>query len=232
MKLPPPGGGDFQPCPAGTHPAICIRVIDLGTQQTTYKGETKRAHKVLIAWEMPTARMSDGRPFIVSQRYTYSGHKKAVLRQHLESWRGKRYTDEEIAGVDLVRLLGKPCFLTIVHDESHETVYANVVGISPLPKNMAVGKPENPLVCLDLAAFDPAVFDGLSERLKATIQKSPEYHEAITGKRPIAEDEPPPHDPDDVIEDAPVVHTPLAAPWGPPAGSKRAPADLDDDAPF
>src|SRR6185369_10438591 len=76
MYLPAPTESNFTPVPAGTHLGICYRVIDLGTQSTNFNGETKLAHKVLVSWEIPDEKMDDGRPFTISQSYTWSMHEK------------------------------------------------------------------------------------------------------------------------------------------------------------
>lgn len=89
MHLPQPSDAEFELAPAGTHIAVCYRVIDLGTQETTFKGEVKHQHKILISWEIPDEKMKDGRPFTIGKRYTWSMSEKANLRNDLESWRGK-----------------------------------------------------------------------------------------------------------------------------------------------
>ena len=89
MFLPQPTeGGNFEPAPAGTHVAICYRVIDLGTQESVYNGEKKSARKVLISWELPNEEKADGKPFVISATYTWSMHEKSTLRKTLEAWRG------------------------------------------------------------------------------------------------------------------------------------------------
>jgi hypothetical protein len=77
----PSAGGDFESIPPGTYPAVCYRVIDLGRQETEYQGEKKIQHKVLLSWDIADeeTRMSDGRPFTISSRYTWSMHEKAQL---------------------------------------------------------------------------------------------------------------------------------------------------------
>ncbi|WP_308477620.1 hypothetical protein [Neisseria gonorrhoeae] len=57
---------NFKPCPAGSHHATCIRIIDLGTQLVEYQNEQKRQHKILVQWEIdpegdPEMLMPDGR---------------------------------------------------------------------------------------------------------------------------------------------------------------------------
>src|SRR6478735_3792609 len=95
-RLPSPSG-NFTPPPAGTFPAICYRILDLGTQHGSYKGKPRVAHKILISWEIKDdeAVMEDGRPMSIHQNYTWSMNEKAALRKDLESWRGKRFTEAD-----------------------------------------------------------------------------------------------------------------------------------------
>jgi len=84
MKMPDAKGGDFELAPAGAQLAICIRLIDLGTQQTEFKGERKLQRKIMIGWELPFEKTKKGEPFIHYKRYTLSSHEKSTLRKHLE----------------------------------------------------------------------------------------------------------------------------------------------------
>src|SRR3990167_3937268 len=139
MQLPRNEGGSFVPPPAGTHIAICTRFIDLGTQESEWQGKAKKAHKVILTWELCNEAMEDGRPFTISKRYTWSTHEKATLRHDLEGWRGKAFTDDDIYGAkpfDIRNVLGKPCMLSLVHDAKEGTTYANISSVSGLPRGM------------------------------------------------------------------------------------------------
>src|SRR5689334_6354597 len=129
------GGQDFAPAPAGTHAAVCCDVIDLGMLEVTFGGKTKSQHKVNIVWQIEELR-DDGKPFNVRKRYTLSLHEKASLRKDLESWRGKAFTAEELAGFDLEALIGVGCMLNIIHKEREDggTPWANVTAIMKLVK--------------------------------------------------------------------------------------------------
>ena len=46
------GGGSFTPVPPGMHLARCYRIIDLGTQESTYQGTVKKLPKVMLQFEV------------------------------------------------------------------------------------------------------------------------------------------------------------------------------------
>lgn len=180
MHLPTPTeGGSFTPPPPGTHPAICYRFIDLGTQVQDYQGERKQARKVMISWEItdPDVRMEDGRPFILSSRYTWSMHEKATLRKTLESWRGKPFVDGDFGpgGFNVKNLIGVGCFVSVIHKEKEGKTYGNITGIVKLPKGMNAGELVNETVYLSLDDFDRDTFNKLGEGLQTIIKGSPEY---------------------------------------------------------
>jgi hypothetical protein len=129
-------GTKFAPAPAGTHAAVCCDVRDLGILETTWQGETKRQHKILVSWQIDEVR-DDGKPFLVSRRYTLSLHEKAGLRKDLESWRGRAFTEAELHQFDVETIIGKCCLLNVVHKQSGGDTYANVGGVMALPRGMA-----------------------------------------------------------------------------------------------
>jgi len=177
-------GGDFAPAPAGTHIAVCTKFIDLGTQETEYQGQKKSQRKVQITWELTHEKLEDGRPQVINQRYTFSTNEKATFRKHLEAWRGKPFTDADFEGetaFDTRKLLGVPCSLIVSNSAKNGKVYANVEGIGPMPKGVARPEPFNELVYFSLDNFDPITFGKLSQHVRDTIIKSPEYDAAVNG---------------------------------------------------
>jgi hypothetical protein len=178
MKMPaPPTDGHFEPCPAGNHFAVCSRLIDLGTQETHFQGQPKRQRKIYVEFQIPTERTSEGDPVTVGIRYTFSSSEKATLRKHLESWRGRKFTDDEIAGFDLRAILSKPACLNVVHSERSGNTYSDIASIGSLPKGTTPPTLEGDPVYLSLDPedFEPATFESLSEKLRETIASSPEY---------------------------------------------------------
>lgn len=182
------GGGDFKKVPPGVHVARCIRVIDLGTQDVEYQGDTKQQHKALITWEVlgeddagvPLTAEVNGQqmPLTVSKRYTMSLSTKARLRADLAAWRGRDFTGEELKAFDVSKLLGAYCMLNVQLNEGQNgKVYTNVASITPLPREIAKHKPEgvHELQMFDLDSPDLGLFESFHDKLKETIQASAEW---------------------------------------------------------
>lgn len=192
-----PGGGDFVPAPEGTHVARCVQVIDLGTQTSSYykndDGSPQKSKKVLIGWEIPGELNDKGEPFLVWHRYTQSLHEKANLRIHLQSWRGRKFTDDELKGFLLSNILDKPCLLNIVHNDSGDKTFANVSAVMALPKGQECPDRVHKLIDFDINNFDRDLFEEFSDNLKKTINNSDE-RKGIEYAEP-----PPPEENDDEV---------------------------------
>lgn len=163
------GGGDFQLAPEGTHRSMCYMVVDLGMQPSNFGPK----HKVMIGWELTDEPMDDGRPFTVSARYTASLNEKANLRQHLEAWRGRKFTDEELAGFDVFNVLGVPCLVTVTHNHNQQSgkTYANVTSVTALPKSMQKPERQNELLSYSLDDPNPKMFSALPEWIQKLINE-------------------------------------------------------------
>lgn len=135
--------GKYETAPEGNHVAICYAIYDVGTHPGF---EGKPTRKVRICWELSNELMSDGRPFTVSGLYTMSLNDRAILRGMLVTWRGRQFSDEEIKRFDLANLLDKPAMVSVIHDKDGDKIWANVSGVTPLPKGMPVPARVNPLV--------------------------------------------------------------------------------------
>jgi hypothetical protein len=201
MFLPEPSGKAFTPPPSGNHIAVAYRFIDLGTQLVEWQGTKKHQHKVMISFELPGELMAEGEmaghPYTIHQRYTWSMSERSTLRKHLESWRGRAFTDEDFVGpkrFNIRNIIGKPLMLSIVHATKDGSTYANIMGVAAMPKGVPVPSHVNPLIYFALTRedFDAHVLEGLSEKLQQTIKSSPEYSDLVNGtppKSPDAEDD-------------------------------------------
>lgn len=178
MSLKVQEGGDFKGVDAGTYPARCIKVIDLGTQHGEYLGIPNVRKQVLVTFELPTELMESGEwagsPYSISMFYTASLGEKANLRHDLEAWRGRPFTEEELKGFDLKNVLGKPCMVSVIKTETGKS---KVNSVMALMKGMTVPEAINPLVYFDIDEWDNEIFNGLSNGIKKIIMESDEGKE-------------------------------------------------------
>lgn len=166
--------GSFTPAPAGTHVARCFRIVDIGTQRGEYQGQPTERNQIVIFWELPNELVDsdDGkRPAIASKFYTNSLNEKATLRAHLESWRGRAFTVEELERFDLAKIIGVPCMLSIIPDGEK----TKIAGVSAMPKGMtcppAITEPSS----FWIDEWSDEKFKELSEGMQKLIAKSDEY---------------------------------------------------------
>lgn len=113
--------------------------------------------------------------------YTASLSEKANLRKHLEAWRGKKFTPEELEGFSLTNILGAPCMLSVIHSDQGK---AKISSVSQIPKGMTCPKQMLPSVVFDLSAYlagDPAmvkVYEDLSKGIKGKVGEALEFKQA------------------------------------------------------
>lgn len=127
---------NFTPAPEGLHQAVCCDVWEQWTEESRFTpGQLQ--DKTRVVWLLEEENPETGKPFQASRIYTASLHEKAMLRQHLETWRGRKFTQDELRGFDLEALIGVNCQLQIAHNiGSNGKTYANVQAVVPLAKGM------------------------------------------------------------------------------------------------
>ena len=215
----------FEPAPTGMHVARCVRVIDLGTAMDDFWQKEK--HEIFVMWELPeeiktyTVKGENGQPdkevvepFSVSKFYTLSLGDKAHLRNDLESWRGKPFTEDELNGFEMNRILGSSAMVNVIHTPKKKGSGVTVVvkSVTGLPKSMVCPEAVHDLQYFSLEDYDATVFEALSKGIKARVMRSNEYQSILAAEqgRPA---------PEQTNTDA--------------AASAAAPADDDfDDLPF
>lgn len=180
------GSYERVPIPTGTHAARCVGMVEIGTVTTEWEGKEKQQRKVRLTWELvneqKTYEDKEGKEVtknhIISKTYTALLSDKSKLREHLNSWRGKPFTEEEAKAFDITKVLGHACILTIIDHTSKAGKTSQVIsGIGSTMKGMTVPEAENPIVELNYAEFDPAIFAGLPDFIKDDMRKTPEFEE-------------------------------------------------------
>jgi hypothetical protein len=143
-------GGDFELCPAGTHPGNMIGIVDLGTHWDSFQGQAERkVRRVLLVWELEAEVDGKDQHLVVGRDYNIGINdkdelvygKKSALRLLLEGYRGKQYGEGE--DIDPESLLGKPCLVQVTHEKTKGSGkdVARVKSISQLAKQMPAIKP-------------------------------------------------------------------------------------------
>jgi hypothetical protein len=180
------GGKDFEPVPAGTHFAICTRVIYLGIQPIEYQGELKEQPKVWLQFEVPEFQIEYKKgdqiikgPATIGREFTLNIGAKSNLGPFLENWRGKGFDEKELAGFDISSLLGKVCNLGVIHETKKGKTYANISSAGSLMKiqkdAIAAGtldpKPKSELLVFNADEPDLAVLEKLPRFLQEKFAK-------------------------------------------------------------
>jgi len=200
---------NFELCPAGTHIARLVWLIDIGTRVDEIYGKERR--QIFWMFELPNELMKPDEnnvqhPFSISQFLTRSMSEKANLRKELEGWRGQAFTDAQAEQFDISTVVNVPAFLNVIHRQKQNgDTKAEINSIMRLPKGMECPPAINEVLILDLDQFDQTIYDKLSDGIKGVIQKSNEW-QVISGKV------------------NPMPPNPLA--------SNPNPDDFDDDIPF
>jgi len=180
------GGGGFTPVPTGMHLARCYRVIDLGTQNSTFQGVLTKKPKVMFQFEVwgeddagNSIVTAKGEPMSISKNFTLSLVEKATLRKDLQTWRGREFTQQELNGFELKNVLGVWAMISVIKAMGNDgNEYTNISAIMPVP--LAIKRGGMPQGHNDLKEFsidepDMELFSTFSNGLKEKIQKSPEW---------------------------------------------------------
>ena len=200
--------GSYELAPVGVYSAVCVRLINMGMQETSYGLK----HQVHLAFEIDE-QMEDGRPFLMMQNYTMSLNEKARLRLDLQAWRGRAFSAEELKGFDLKSVLGKPLQVSVVH--SADGQYANIGSMMPLGRGMQSLTASGGLIYINSLPEDNSGFELLSEKMKDRVQKGLSVLKAQSAPAPQSFQAPPQ-----------VTPAPVAAPAPAPI------SDFDDEIPF
>lgn len=181
------------PMDAGTYPAVCVGIVDLGKQYS--KAYKKYNDKLLIIWEIPSQTIvSDGedKPRRLSKDFSASLHEKSDLYQTLVSWRGKEFTEAELTEDEngfmqfsVPGMLGTGCFLQVIVEEKDSGRYNRITSVIALPAGMDAPKTETPLITFDIDAWDDEVFNSLPKWIQKYIKKSTQYQKLHVPTDPV-----------------------------------------------
>ena len=167
------GSNPSELCPEGTFVGRCVRVVFMGTQPTNF-GDKRL---ISLGFELldEDARRSDGEPFVLSRRFTFSTYETAAFRRLLDTWLGKQADGTPF---DLRSLGGTYGQITVVHGANGDRQFANISTVIPLAKGMTKPEGVNDVLVFDAEAPDEAVLALLPAKMQEQIRESVEYKDA------------------------------------------------------
>lgn len=143
----------YPPAPEGRHIAVCSDVRDIGEQDTPWGKK-----RMVEIWFQIEALREDGERHRLRSRYTATLNERGNLRKALESWRGRRFSETELAQFDIETLKGVNAEINVVHNVTDQGKrFANISTILPPLK--------------DAKKLEPIVYE----------QKAPVQQQATTG---------------------------------------------------
>jgi hypothetical protein len=171
--------------PCDRHPAVCIDIVPVGEEEQEYTDKQtgittkKDVPKVFLVFQVfpeDGSRDSEGRPFLIDNKFTASLAPAAILRLKLERWRGRMvngkvedrpFTNEELKGFNLAKLKGIPCWLSLIPNGK----FVNVSDIEPYVDDS--GKPITPAPAPDYSAYQRRTYKKKAKGEKATQSSNP-----------------------------------------------------------
>lgn len=193
---------DFEVLSAGEHTGVCYKIIDAGTREETWKDNPPKKRKsIFVTWEVPLQPLADGRPFSIGKKYTASLNENATLYKDLVTWRGRPFSNDDLQGFDVSKMIGAPAMLHVEHNDEGR---ARIKAIFK-PDDFKITETINPTVIFDLDIYCNEfngnsdaeskkmvdVFDTIPEWQQGLIHESFEYIAAIKNAPPPQPPPPP-----------------------------------------
>lgn len=167
------------PVAPGTYTAICVHAIEIGEQMTTFQGSKSYKNQVMYCFELVGEFIEingEKQPRVLSKTFNIPKNQKSEnsgLRKFVESWQGKKYTNDDWAEFDTNDVVGLECMIGVVLNDTGE--YANIDSVMGLPKGMSAGQPQSSLIRFDIDPWNQDDFERLPEWAQERVKKSTQY---------------------------------------------------------
>jgi hypothetical protein len=134
-------GKEFEKAPAGNHPAVCVGVWDIGTQEVEFEGKKKETPQLIVQHQLVEERTSEGENMCIHGTYYFGASAKSNLGKLLKPWYG--VSDPET--IDPATMLLRPSMLTVVQGVSKKgKAFSNIEALSMPPKGLKIAKSTEP----------------------------------------------------------------------------------------
>ena len=113
----------------------------------------------------------------IGEEFTLSLSEKGNLLPLIQGWLGRSLTANELQSFDVCSLLGRPAFLSVVHNTAKNgSTYANIGSVSPVMEGMELPKMSHESIEIGKEQWSGESFDALPDFLKKKIQESNEFN--------------------------------------------------------
>ena len=185
------------PMEPGTYMGICVGVVDIGEQTSTFGNTSKTSERIMFVIEFPSEKIEvDGeqKPRQLSKDYTRTSDDRGALKALITGWTGKTFTQSELEEFDVFELLLQPCMVTVTLSANGN--YANISSIVQFPKGFPAPQTETQPYTYDLDKWNDEQFAALPEWIQNKIKKSTQYQkfhapETVIEVKPQGEGAPP-----------------------------------------
>lgn len=136
MEVPPPQqAGDFEPCPPGNHAGNIVGLFDVGVHEEEYKGKKKENRKLVVAFEVQTAK-KDGNHQFLAKQYTWSMGDSSNWYKLIVALTARHFSEGE--KFPLKSVLGMPCMILVTNEkkvvDGKEKTYVQIESITKYPE--------------------------------------------------------------------------------------------------
>lgn len=136
------GDGNFEVCPAKNQAGHIIGLIDMGHHRVDRKDDktgemkTRDERKLAIFYEV-TSKQTNGDPFVLVERFTYSMNDRSNLYALVKNLTGA--TPAANSKFSVASLIGMPVMVNVTHGKSKaDKAYASVSSVAQFPEGIPV----------------------------------------------------------------------------------------------
>lgn len=192
-------GGGFTVLDPGVYPGRCVTLAYLGFQKNKFEEGTAPKPRLAFEFEAVGESRDDGAPLLFYREFTLSLHKSSSLRPFLEKWRGRAFSDTELAGFDVSKVLGTAGQLVVSTKTTPKGERNAIDSVLPA-KQGAVPAAQSMLLKFDADHPDRDVLAKLPRLIQDKVSEAVPPPAAKPTKPPAAKPESPP-DFDDELPD-------------------------------
>lgn len=177
---------------AKTYFARLVGLTDLGHQPGfEYQGkDIPSEYKVEFTYELVTTSMEDGRPFHVSEEVASNDFEgKGIISKMMARVRSIDQDNDTNNGKDLEKMLGKPCMVTIKHNDRGYPVIRGSSAVSSAPDGIEVAELRNPTYAFNMDDPDMDLWARFPEFKQNKIKEALNFDDTELAKKLAEEGE-------------------------------------------